>query len=281
MKLASATRGLWRWSAPRAGRRKLSAAAASETGRGGLKRFYKEARVGRVVSSEGPTTWQVQLDGRPLLSPKKFQLDFPSEELATLVALEWQSMGARIEPTLMPVTTSVNTVVDQLPAKRELYVEELLKYLKTDTICIRVPEEEAELAELQRDTWDPIVGWFNNTFDCSLGVTDAIGLPRHGEGTVESIREHLNMLSDWELQATYMVTSVCKSLSIGLATVYGFLDAEGAIQAARLEEEYQIGLWGMVEGGHDVDRAHINVQVASSRVLLRSIANSPADVNGV
>ena len=42
----------------------------------------------------------------------------------------------------------------------------------------------------------------------------------------------------------------------------------GIFEMARTEEEYQIKLWGMVEGGHDVDRAHIRVQLASASSFL-------------
>ena len=33
------------------------------------------------------------------------------------------------------------------------------------------------------------------------------------------------------------------------------------VAAARVAEEYQLTRWGLVEGGHDVDRVHINVKV--------------------
>ena len=80
-----------------------------------------------------------------------------------------------------------------------------------------------------------------------------------------------------QLQALFLFTNVCKSLTIGLALVHGRLSIDDAVAAARLEEEYQIAQWGMVEGGHDVDRAHINVQIASGRVLLRSAIAAVAE----
>ena len=67
----------------------------------------------------------------------------------------------------------------------------------------------------------------------------------------------------------------------GLDVTFGALmlltGIDDAVAAARLEEEYQIAQWGMVEGGHDVDRAHINVQIASGRVLLRSAIAAVAE----
>ena len=42
-----------------------------------------------------------------------------------------------------------------------------------------------------------------------------------------------------------------------------------AVHLSRLEEEVQIEEWGMVEGGHDLDRADQNVRVAAPAVFMR------------
>lgn len=44
----------------------------------------------------------------------------------------------------------------------------------------------------------------------------------------------------------------CKSLVIALALVGRFIDFEQAKIASRVEEEFQIEIWGVVEGGHDM-----------------------------
>jgi ATP synthase F1 complex assembly factor 2 len=221
--------------------------------------------------------WQVRLDGRELKSPARVALRLPTEALATGVALEWDSMGEMIEPHLMPLFSAVSTVTDHLPANRALYISELKKYLDTDTCCIRAPEHEAELRALQEDTWDPLLGWMRDALGVELATTSAIGRPPHAAEAVDVVLAHMESLSDFQLQALFLFTNVCKSLTIGLALVHGRLSIDDAVAAARLEEEYQIAQWGMVEGGHDVDRAHINVQVASGRVLLRSAIAAVAE----
>lgn len=42
-----------------------------------------------------------------------------------------------------------------------------------------------------------------------------------------------------------------------------------AVHLSRLEEEIQIEEWGMVEGGHDLDRADQNVRVAAPAIFMR------------
>lgn len=56
---------------------------------------------------------------------------------------------------------------------------------------------------------------------------------------------------------------------MALNVFYGRLGFEDAVWTARVEEEFQIDLWGMVEGGHDIDRADLRVRIASSCMLLR------------
>ncbi len=49
----------------------------------------------------------------------------------------------------------------------------------------------------------------------------------------------------------------------------GKLGVDAGLAAARLEEELQIGEWGLVEGGHDIDIADLRVRVAAPSVFLR------------
>ena len=44
---------------------------------------------------------------------------------------------------------------------------------------------------------------------------------------------------------------------------------QAAIAAARLEETYQMDEWGLVEGGHDIDIADMQVRIAGPTVFLR------------
>lgn len=41
------------------------------------------------------------------------------------------------------------------------------------------------------------------------------------------------------------------------------------LEAARVEENFQIEGWGMVEGGHDIDSAGIKVLIAAPSIFLR------------
>lgn len=55
----------------------------------------------------------------------------------------------------------------------------------------------------------------------------------------------------------------CKSLVIALALIGRFIDFEQAKIASRIEEEFQIEQWGVVEGGHDMDRLNNSVSCSA------------------
>jgi hypothetical protein len=50
-------------------------------------------------------------------------------------------------------------------------------------------------------------------------------------------------------------------------------DLTKAIDAARVEEEFQISRWGLVEGQHDYDRLNYIVQLHAAVLLRDSISN--------
>ena len=45
--------------------------------------------------------------------------------------------------------------------------------------------------------------------------------------------------------------------------LYRRLDLFEAIEASRLEEEFQLEIWGVVEGGHDMDRLNNAARLSS------------------
>ncbi len=45
--------------------------------------------------------------------------------------------------------------------------------------------------------------------------------------------------------------------------------AQGAVAAARLEEDVQMEEWGAVEAGHDLDIADVSTRIAAPALFLR------------
>ena len=69
-------------------------------------------------------------------------------------------------------------------------------------------------------------------------------------------------MDPFELTATFNAAASAKSLLTGMALIRGAIDVEQAEMSARVEEDFQIDEWGLVEGGHDIDKADIAVRLA-------------------
>lgn len=54
----------------------------------------------------------------------------------------------------------------------------------------------------------------------------------------------------------------------------GQVSVHDAIEAARLEESYQMEEWGLVEGGHDIDIADMKVRISGPAMFLRLLQAS-------
>ena len=82
------------------------------------------------------------------------------------------------------------------------------------------------------------------------------------------LKLYLGSLDDWYLTALSTLASSCKSLILATALLGDAIDLEQAIYLSRAEEEFQIEQWGLVEGGHDLDRADTNVRISSPVVFI-------------
>lgn len=64
-----------------------------------------------------------------------------------------------------------------------------------------------------------------------------------------------------------------QSLITALALFKRHITAKDAMELSRLEEEFQIGRWGLVEGGHDLDRVNCAVNLSSASTMLWMFQN--------
>jgi chaperone required for assembly of F1-ATPase len=111
------------------------------------------------------------------------------------------------------------------------------------------------------------------------------GLP-HPTPLVDAAKEWTTSLDAWQLVALSSMASQCKSWLIAYALLdtcaesstkssngpqRPFRDMAEAIEASRVEEEFQISIWGMVEGQHDYDRLNASIQILSSQLFFKSI----------
>ena len=100
----------------------------------------------------------------------------------------------------------------------------------------------------------------------------------HPESLYEACVKWTQSLDAWHLTALNAVAAETKSFLVAYALLHPTspfsAKEEGfskAVRAARVEEEFQIESWGLVEGQHDYDRLNCSVQMRSAKLLAKSV----------
>jgi ATP synthase F1 complex assembly factor 2 len=174
------------------------------------------------------------------------------------------------------------------------YQETSLNFVGTDTICYwEDPMEDRGLYQAQERLWGPIHELVKQQTGHALaqtlgseGVLVAKNASKlfHPPALYDYAREFVAQLDAWQLTTLHACAAEAKSFWLAWSLLMHqqqtqqqqqsslMVDLEGAIQAARVEEEYQIANWGLVEGGHDYDRLNSSIQIRSARAMLDCIA---------
>lgn len=234
-----------------------------------VRRFYESTGVELVGDS-----WRVLLDGKTVKTPKGAVLEVPSSVLAEAISEEWAEQETHVKPLNMPLTTIGCTAVDIIRAERTECIDRMIPYLATDTLCFEDSNER--LAVLQRTEWTPVRQWFETRFGVSLSVVQDFAIPRHPEGTLETVSQELSLRDEWDLCALEIATTTCKSLVVATALLErDDATPEAALRWALLEEHFQIEKWGLVEGEHDVSHVEILRWLSAVRSFSRKRHSLP------
>jgi chaperone required for assembly of F1-ATPase len=241
-----------------------------------MKRFYTEVSVEAVAGGH-----RLVLDGRPVHSPARQLLVMPSATLAEAVADEWRAQGETLERAGMGLTRLVSTVLDRMPALRGAAIDEALGYAGTDLLCYRAAEP-VELAERQRQIWQPWLDWLAEADGARLVVTTSMLPVIQPEPAIARLRQAIEALDDWRLVGLHGATTALGSVVLGLALLEGRIDAEQALAASLLDELFEIERWGRerdAERRHQVLRREVRA-VASFLAGLRPPFTEAASRSG-
>eukprot|EP00934_Nitzschia_sp_Nitz4_P003938 Nitzschia sp. Nitz4//scaffold7_size249615//154446//155627//NITZ4_001185-RA/size249615-augustus-gene-0.11-mRNA-1//1//CDS//3329558466//3928//frame0 len=244
-----------------------------------------------AVQNKDSINWYgVSLDGRLIKTPMGQRLAVPSELLATMIAAEWDAQEKHLQPANMPLMTLACTALDQVAHHPLAYREQCLRYLPTDTTCFWAdPEEDRVLHRRQEEAWKELHDFVESKFDhppsFAQGATEAMaitrkneskpfaGLPHHPE-LIDGAIDWTYSLDAWHLTAFHSICSQAKSFLVAWAILERESPLEclhKAMDASRVEEEFQISNWGLVEGGHDYDRLNCSIQIHSSSLFAKTI----------
>lgn len=210
------------------------------------KRFWKEARITATLEGYG-----IALDGRSLKTPSKADLLVPNQEIAQMIAAEWDAQLEKINPEEMPATRAANAAIDKVSVDRAGVIEMLVAYGDSDLVCYRAISPDGLIAR-QVKIWDPLIAWTAENLDITLATTQGvmpIGQPARNRGLFEA---QLSALTDFELTAMHDLIMISGSIVISLALCANHIRQSEAWEASRIDENWQIEQWGADEEAEEL-----------------------------
>ena len=205
------------------------------------RRFYTSVDV---AQDEGG--FAIQLDGRPVRTPKGGRLVLPTRALADQVAEEWAGQGETLEIPLMHATRLANTAIDAIPAARAETADTVASYAASDLLCYWAEEPQA-LVERQQHHWGPVLAWVEA--EAKLSFIRAAGIIHQAqpEPTLQQVREMALALDDFSLVGLAFGSALFGSAILALALQKRWLTGEQAFSLSRLDEGFQEEKWGVDE----------------------------------
>jgi chaperone required for assembly of F1-ATPase len=233
------------------------------------KRFYRHAAV--ALADGG---FSILLGSRPVRTPAGVTLIVPTAALAAAVANEWLAQGETLRPERMPLTRLAVTALDRTRPRRDAVIRALMEYVETDMVCYRAAEP-VDLVALQTTLWQPLVEWLATEHGARLQVCTGVVPVAQPAAAVAALRAVVEATSDRQLTALATAVPASGSLVIGLALLQGHLNADAAIRAALLDEQWQADRWG-VDAEAEARRSAIadDVRAAGLFLLLAGEAGS-------
>lgn len=203
------------------------------------RRFYRD-----VETSPSDAGFRILLDGRAARTPKGAVLALPTAELAAVVASEWAAQGETLDLQGMIATRLAQTALDGGETSASASREVLLRYAASDLVCY-FAEAPQSLVRRQEALWRPLLEWART--DLGLDFVRAEGVMHRPQPDATLLQLARLLASDdpFALAGLGLAAGLAGSAVIALALRAGRLDAAGAMEAARVDEAFQEGQWGV------------------------------------
>jgi chaperone required for assembly of F1-ATPase len=203
------------------------------------KRFYKI--VSTAPSDDG---FAVLLDGRAVKTPAGARLALPTQDLADLVAAEWDAQQEFIVLPMMGATRLAYTVIDRITQARAETAAEVARYAGTDLICY-FADAPLSLFELQTQKWEPLLDWAAQTHDLTFERARGIMHKVQPQATLDRVLALATAQDDFTLAGLAFGAALFGSAVLSLAVQAGYLSGQDAFDLSRLDQAFQEQRWGI------------------------------------
>ena len=211
-----------------------------------MKRFYKQVTVGSPTGPQGNDhEFPVLLDGRSAKTPGMAALALPTRALAEAIAGEWAQQGDEIMLQEMSLTRLACNALDRLAFEETVdgLIDELVGFGGSDLLCYRADTPQS-LVQRQQKAWQPYLDWFADHCGAELSVTTGVVHVAQPADSLNALRAVVSGFGPLYLAALQSAVAILGSLVLALAVAEKFVDGEAAWVASRLDEDFQIELWG-------------------------------------
>lgn len=218
-------------------------AAAQQAMRNPLPaRFYKQAGT---LEQDG--LFHVALDGRTARTPARKPLAVGSRPVAEALAAEWEAQSERIDPARMPLTRLVNSALDGVADQQEAVRAEIVRYAASDALCYRAGEP-AELVALQDAVWQPVLREVEALIGGRFVLSQGVVFAEQPMETLAAFARKVDAIhAPLALAGAHNVMTLTGSAILTLALAHRLIGPDATWEAAHLDEDYQISVWGQDE----------------------------------
>jgi chaperone required for assembly of F1-ATPase len=210
------------------------------------RRFWTDATV--HPEADG---FAVHLDARSLRTPLKAPLILPTMALAQAVAAEWQAQEVKVNPATMPFTRTANSAIDKVAPQFDEVVAMLAEYGGSDLLCYRATDPTA-LIDRQAAAWDPLLDWAARDLQAPLIATSGVMHIHQPEASLATLHGAVQAMSHFQLSAFHDLVAMSGSLVLALAVTRGRLSPDAAWALSRIDENWQIEVWGADEEAAEI-----------------------------
>lgn len=205
-----------------------------------MKRFYTTVEI---IAEQG--RFLITLDGKLLRTPARNIFELENSSLAEAVQKEWQDQEEFIIPQSMPFTKLINSALDGGEKRQAQVVDDIVRYAGSDLLCYRADTPE-ELAQRQKQKWDPVLNQFAKTFGIYFSVTENISFIPQSCETLQKVRKLImSYPSFFSLYALHSLTTLSGSVILALSIGKKLMSSSYGWELAHLDETYQETLWGI------------------------------------
>ena len=124
--------------------------------------------------------------------------------------------------------------------------------MTTSTFCGVRAEGPAELVARQAQEWDPLLDWASAELGAALRTTTGVMPVTQPESSLAALRSLVHGFGVFQLAAFHDLVAITGSLVLAMAVTRGRIDVAEAWRLSRIDEDWQIALWGEDEEAAEV-----------------------------